>query len=100
MACTDFPHLPSVDTDESGRANHFPSGKKFSLSRELRRDAEARIMGATREARIMGATREARIMGATREARIMGATREARIMVPRYKGGKDKLILYLHPGTD
>ena len=28
-------HLPSVETEASGRANHFPSGKKFSLSREL-----------------------------------------------------------------
>ena len=34
-----FPHdlmyLPSVATEESGRANHFPRGRKFSFSRDL-----------------------------------------------------------------
>ena len=28
-------HLPSVATEVSGRANHFPRGRKFSFSNDL-----------------------------------------------------------------
>jgi len=31
-------YLPSVATEESGRANHFPRGRKFSFSRDLEKE--------------------------------------------------------------
>ena len=33
--CLEGANLPSVATEESGRANHFPRGRKFSFSNDL-----------------------------------------------------------------